>query len=345
MDLGDLLQPFDFALLGDGERDHFFLEHRPIDPTSVTVYKDSVPVVLVNEGVTLDYRAGMLVFDTPPPVGEMWEIEGKKWRYFSDEDMKIFIDTAMAQHSHHRGDDSGSQWTDSDIEPVEEYPIAILSLIQALWALATDAAFDIDILAPDGVNIPRSERYRQLLEMIGSRQAQYDEITAALNIGVKRLETMTVRRIAKNTNRLIPVYLPQEYDDYSKPKRVLFPMSLQGTKPIKVSSGSYNVDITSGDPVSFLLDFEYDITNMEFENAIRRGAFSGYMSTVGPAIREFTQEIVDGPNGILRLSLTGEESRILPYNSYWELQGRNPGEEFRTKMRGLVRATNNEVVR
>lgn len=346
MDLGDLLQPFDFAFYGDGERDHFFLEHRPIDPTTLTIYKDQVETDLITAGASLDHRAGMLVFADPPPAGELWEVEGQKWRYFSDEDMQVFIDTAMAQHSHNRGDDSGGDWTSGDIDPVEEYPIAILSVIQALWALATDAAFDIDILAPDGVNIPRSERYRQLLDMIGSRQAQYDELSAALNIGVKRLETMTVRRIAKNTNRLVPVYLPKEFDDHTRPKRVLYPPMLQGTKPIKTNIGTYDHDVVSGDPYKMQLDFEFDITDCIIKNAIRRAPMSSRTTVITRPLREFTQTVIDAENGILELSLTGKETRWLPYNSYWEIQVQKPGEEEPTTyMRGLVRATNNEVVR
>jgi len=231
-----------------------------------------------------------------------------------------------------------------DIPPVEEYPIALNAAIQALWALATDASFDIDILAPDGVNIPRSERYRQLMEMIGARTRQYDELAAALNIGVSRMETLTVRRTARLTNRLVPVYLPQEYDDRSRPKRILFPPALLGSEPIKTGIGSYDWNIITGDPISRVFDFEFDLTDCEIKNAIRSGAGSPNTGSGSPLLK-FTQEVVDAANGKVRLSLTGEETRRLQYNSLWEIQVAKPGEEARTKMRGMVYATNNEVVR
>ena len=90
----------------------------------------------------------------------------------------------------------------------------------------------------------------------------------------------------------------------------------------------------------------FDLTNCIIKNAIRKGPLTGYLSTVGPAIKEFTQEVLDAPRGLLKLSLTGTETRRVPYNSYWEIQVQKPFEEEPyTYIRGIVRATNNEVVR
>lgn len=345
LDLGDLPQPFDFQFVGDGIRDHFNIEHRPFDESSVVLLSYDTPVDPFVEGVTLDGLTGTVVFQIPPEAGSRWEVQGQKWRYFSDDDLRIFLDTSVAQHGHHRADSSGGMYNMNDIPPVEEYPVALYAVIQALWALATDAAFDIDIMAPDGVNIPRSERFRQLTEMIGARQHQYDELAAALNIGINAVEVFTVRRTAKLTNRLVPVYLPAEFDDRSRAKRVLFPPLLIGTAPIKTSLGTYDWEITSGDPISRVFDFEFDLTDCVITNAIRSGATPGGGGTVGPPLMQFTQEVVDAANGQIRLSLTGSETRRLQYNSYWEIQVALPGQEALTKMRGLVRATNNEVVR
>jgi hypothetical protein len=346
MDLGDQVQPFDFSFTCDGFRDHFYLEHRPINPVSLAVIRNGV--VLIDpptSGINIDFDAGIMVFDAIPAVGDEYEVQGEKWRYFSDTDLQIFINTSVAQHTHNKSDDSGNDYTTKDIKPVEEYPIALYAVIQALWALATDAAFDIDILAPDGVNIPRSERYRQLLDMIGARQQQYDELAKALNIGVASIEVFTVRRTAKATNRLVPVFLPSEFDDGSKPKRLLYPTMLQGTQPVKTGVGTYDIDIVTGDPKFFILDFAYDLTGCEIKNAIRRTLPGTRTGTVGPPISEWTQEILDASIGQVKLSLTGEQTRTLPYNCYWEIQVKKPTEdEARTKLRGMIRATNNEVV-
>lgn len=349
MDLGDLSVPFDYEFATDGIRDHWYIEHRPIDPVSLRVMIGSTVIAdLAAEGILIDYDTGVLVFtDGPPDVGQHWSVEGRKWRYFSDSDLQVFIDTALAQHSHNRGDTSGLEFTIGDVKPVEEYPIALLSVIQALWALATDAAFDIDIIAPDGVNIPRSERYRQLMDIIAARQQQYDELAKALNIGIAAIEVFTARRTAKNTNRLVPVYLPAEHDDTSKSKRLLYPTMLQGTPPVATGITTYDWDIVTGDPCSNVLDFDFDLTGCVVENAIRRMPTGGYpTNVVGPPVSTFTQTVIDATGGKLELSLTGEQTRTLPYTCYWELQVKMPGEtESRTKMRGLVRVTNNEIVR
>lgn len=343
MDLGDLPQPFDYQFVGDGVRDHFNVEHRPFDESTIVLLKEGVPVTPFDEGVTFDGLTGTVIFAEAPDEGILWEIQGKKWRYFSDADLQIFIDTAVAQHSHNRGDSGGGVYGAEDIPPVEEYPVALYATIQALWALATDAAFDIDILAPDGVNIPRSERYRQLMEMIGARQTQYDELAAALNIGVRRLETLTVRRTAKLTNRLVPVYMPQEWDDRTPPKRLYPPISLQGTAPVPINKGTYDVALYSDEPHSFKVDFNsgteqnpedpYDLAGAEFYAPIVR-----VKGSHGPPIEQFGVVVEDVVNGVIRLSLTSDQVRKIPNWCFWELRVKKAGEtSFTTYLKGDVR--------
>jgi hypothetical protein len=346
MDLGDLPQPFDFQFVGDGVRDHFNVEHRPFDPTSLVLLSYGDPVDPVSAKVTIDGLTGTLVFDEPPAAGEAWEIQGRKWRYFSDEDLQIFIDTSVAQNSHNRADSTGGPYDTGDIPPVEEYPIALYAVIQALWALATDASFDIDILAPDGVNIPRSERYRQLMDMIGARQTQYDEIAKALNIGIARMETMTVRRTAKLTNRLVPVYLPQEYDDRTPPRRLYPTISTQGTAPVPVSKGNHDIYLYSDEAYSVQMNFQtsaadfpvtpendtYDMTDWEFFAPVVR-----MKGSKGPYITELNVTVLDPATGLIRLSLDSDQVVKIPNWCFWEFRTRVPNGEWVTRILGEVR--------
>lgn len=339
MDLGDLPQSFDFAFSGDGVRDHFNIEHRPYDEASATVFKDGVEADLVAEGISLDGTQGMVVFDVAPAPGIVWEIQGIKWRYFSDADLQVFIDTAVAQHAHNRADSAGGLFTINDIEPVEEYPVALYATIQALWALATDAAFDIDILAPDGVNIPRSERYRQLMEMIGARQTQYDELAAALNIGVRRMEVFTVRRTAKLTNRLVPVFKPQEYDDRTLWERLYPPISLQGTAPVDVDKGRHDVALFGAEPYEFTVRLPLDVTGYEIDAPITM-----HMGSVGPSIEDWKVEVLEtntddpiNPYSTLRLSLTSDEVAKMRNWAFWQLITRDADGDPYTWLLGNVR--------
>lgn len=325
MDLGDLPQPFDFAWAGDGVKDHFYVEHRPFDEASVTLFKDGLVADAATEGVTFDGLNGMVVFDTAPASGIVWEIQGTKYRYFSDADLQVFIDTAVAQHSHNRADEGGGVYDAGDISPVEEYPVALYAVIQALWALATDASFDIDILAPDGVNIPRSERYRQLMEMIGARQTQYDELAQALNIGVKRMETYTVRRTAKLTNRLVPIYRPQEFDDRTRPQRLYPPISLQGTSPVQVDKGRYDVHLYGAEPYSVQIQLPLDLTGWDLSTRVK-APIVRHKGSVGPSIEDF-EIVLDSVNtdtpgaefSLITLSLDSKTVRKMPNWAFWEL--------------------------
>jgi hypothetical protein len=265
-------------------------------------YDDGENFFQIAVGVYIDVPAGQVVFDEPPNAGAIYRIEGRKFRYFTDAEYMRFMQTAAAQMGHNRVNSAGGPWTINDLEAVEEYPLAILTTVQALWALATDASFDIDILAPDGVNIPRSERFRQLMEMIGARQTQYDEMAAALNIGISRLETYTVRRVAKMTNRLVPVYLSREFDDWSKPKRVILEQNLLGTTAVATIVGKYDIDLYSGYPWYTVIDLGCDITKeVEVEvfdvNILNpfSGEFSDQFGMDNAFTTEFTTEFQATP--------------------------------------------------
>ena len=344
LELGDLPQPFDYQFVGDGVRDHFNVEHRPFNEATIflTNYGDDVTPAEV--GATLDGLTGTVYFATPPDAGSPWEIHGQKWRYFSDDDLQIFIDTSLAQHSHHRADAGGGMYSVSDIPPVEEYPIALYAAIQALWALATDAAFDIDILAPDGVNIPRSERYRQLMEMIGARTKQYNDLAAALNIGVSAIEVLTIRRTAKLTNRLVPVYMPQEYDDFTPPQRLYPAISTHGVDPVPIDKGLYNIYLYSDEPYSVMMNFQtttepitpendpYDMTGWTFYAPVVR-----VKGSAGPPITELGVTIVDNALGLIRLTLDSTQVKKIPSWCFWELRTLAPGKAWSTRMTGDVR--------
>ena len=159
LELGDQPSQFTFSTVADGTNTMFDLTSKYIDVSTLYVTINGVPKAYPTH-YSLDAVHGQITFLTPPPAGYTVRVEGEGYRYFLDEDICTFINTAVTQHSHNRSDAYGSQVTIASIQPVEEYPIAILATIEALWILATDSSFDINITAPDGVMIPRAQRFK-----------------------------------------------------------------------------------------------------------------------------------------------------------------------------------------
>lgn len=310
LELADLPQSFTTSIIADGVSVRYEMEIYPVEGTSLTVKVEGVDV----SDVSVEERTGVLWFTTAPTAGDEITVTGTRYRYFTTADLSSIAEAAVAQHIHSRNDSFGRGMTLSNLPPVEEYPLALLATVEALYTLATDAAFDIDIMAPDGVNIPRSERYRQLMDMIATRREQYETLCSALNIGLNRIEVYTLRRVSRMTNRYIPVYQPQEVDDQSRPKRVYLPMPTYGAVPLPEDASIYDIVVTQGDTFSMVLDFPFDLTSYTPKAQIRLFAEAQTMWT------EFTITPVDGEPDKIELSLTALQTARLPLQGVWDMQ-------------------------
>ena len=331
LELGDLPKQFTFKATGDGVRKTFDLKIKPIENTTLLVTVNGNPIPTPNL-YQLEQDLGIVHFSAAPAAGAAIEITGTQYRYFTDSDITRFVNTAVEQHTYQRTNGMGSQMTIRLIPAVEEYPLAILATIEALWALATDASFDINITSPDGVMIPRSDRYRQLTQMIATRTDQYKQLSSALNIGLWRIEMGTLRRVSRTTNKLIPVYMAQEIDDSRRPERVYIQNDLNGRSPLPTTAGTYDIAIYQGDSWEGNFDFPFDLTDYEFKAQIRT-----YPNA--PALyATFNIEKVNVANGILKLSLTTSQSKYLPARAFWDLQATKPSDpDFeQTYIRGQV---------
>lgn len=309
-ELNDPAKSFVWGALSVGLQ-RYELPYSPLNGTSVQVFVDGVDVSAACE---VEEHTGVLTLDVAPAAGSDIAVEGLYYRYFTDAELDQYIDTAVTQHTHNRQDEFGRRLTIANLPVVEDYPLTLLVTIQALYTLATDASFDIDISTPDGVGIPRSERYRQIMEMITERREQYNTLCQALNIGVERIEVFTFRRISRMTNRYVPVYLPQEIDDRSKPTRAYLPLPTYGTEVGEDSTGRYDIVLTQGDSYSIVLDFPMDLTGYTPLAQIRLYPESSTYAA------QFTTEYADAALGKLRLSLTKEQTAVLPIRAYYDVQ-------------------------
>ena len=115
--------------------------------------------------------------------------------------------------------------------------------------------------------IPRSERYRQLMQMIQVRKDQYKELCSQLGIGLYKIDIFTLRRTSKTTNRYVPVYLPQEVDDRSMPMRAELPMPTYGASVSPSDVPTFDITMYQGDSFEVYLSFQFDVTGYKIGRA------------------------------------------------------------------------------
>jgi hypothetical protein len=163
-------------------------------------------------------------------------VTGRGDGMFSDADLGQLLTEALLQHtngrtirSRYRDENGFIRYQDdavtlATLPPVEELPVALLVVIQALWVLATDAAGDVDVDTPDGTHVNRRQRYEQLIHQIDLVQTRYEDICRQLGVGLDRIEIFDLRRVSRTTGRLVPLFKSQEYDDYSLPTRKVPPV-------------------------------------------------------------------------------------------------------------------------
>lgn len=330
LELGDNAKHFSTELTGDGVTKDFYMTVKPVDATYLTVTINGVAKANPTD-FTVEENLGMIHFVTAPAENALISISGTHYRYFTTNELTVFVNTAVTQHTDNRTDSYGSEVTIANIPTVEEYPVALLATVNALWALATDAAFDINIQAPDGVSIPRSQRFSQLSNIIAQRQQQYKDLCSALNIGLWRIEMGILRRVSRTTNKLVPVYMPQEIDDSTQPERVYIENNLKGRTPLPSNTGVYDIVLTQGDTWTRVFDFPYDLTAISVNAQARTYPGSPTIAAT------FTVTPVDLPNGKVRLSLTSAQTDALPLKCFWDIQLKNADNTWNhTLIRGLV---------
>lgn len=320
-EIGDLGRSFVEDFIGDGSNKRFQLTYAPVKGSTLLV---KVGNTNVTSTATIEEVTGMIELASAPALDAEITISGTSFKYFTESEIQYYINTAFNEHARSTTDSNGSRATLTSLPVIDEYPLLILAASMALYTLATDAAFDIDIISPDGVSIPRSERYRQLMEMVTARKEQYRELCTMLGLGMHRIEVFTLRKVSRRTNRYVPIYRPQEIDDGSMPQRVFLPIPDYGdiTPPSPVPTR--DLSMYSGDDFAIKLKFSIDISTLTPLSQIR--LFPTYPSNqVGPLILATftttkTASVVGGPVDTLTLSLPGSITKDLPKTAYWDIQ-------------------------
>lgn len=316
-EIGDIPKSFVYQFTADGTTNRFLVPYSPLDGANLSIIQDNVNV---SDDVEVEEATGYIVFDTTPADGDVIVVAGNYFRYFTTSEIEQYISTAFAEHSAYHTDAYGRTVSLVNMPALEEYPVVVYASALALYALANDAAFDINVFAPDGVTIPRSERYQQLMQMIQARQNQYKELCNQLGIGMYKIDVFSLRRISKTTNRYVPIFEPMEVDDRETPTRVYVPIPTYGGVEVPVTTVVQDLYIYEGDDYTFNVVFDFELDTYTATAEIRALPGSSVLIT------SFTITKPDVGSGdgaglrTLQLDLTEAQTRILPKTSYYDIQ-------------------------
>lgn len=167
---------------------------------------------------TVDERNGLIRFSQTLPNPSEILIEGYHYEWLTPSDLDFYADMAINLNTHNLS------LSLSNMAPAVSDVVGIHTLIQALWGLLSEYSRDIDVITSESVHIISSQRYRMVSSLLQFWTDEYNKRANALNIGLERLEVLTLRRVSRTTNRLVPVYKPREVGDYGPIERVYPPI-------------------------------------------------------------------------------------------------------------------------
>lgn len=193
------------------------LGHTNIDSSSlwVAVYTHGgATVELSPSAYSLDERNGILRLLSTPGVGTKILIEGYYYEWVTPADLTFYTNRAFEKHVRNLG--IGIE----EMSDVLINAIGIATICESLWALMTEYSRDIDVITSESVHIPASQRFRMVQSLLAQWEGEYQKHATALNIGIDRIEVFSLRRTSRTTNRLVPLYKPKEFGDYSPLERL-----------------------------------------------------------------------------------------------------------------------------
>jgi hypothetical protein len=216
MMIQDTGRPFGATVTANGMSTVFDLPVESISTTTPPVVTVAGQIVsnLTTPPYFFDYKHGVISFYTAPAAGVAIGVQGITYDFFDDDEVAQAVSDAFNLHVADQDplpviDPIGGQPV---ISTTEEYLVSIMAAVELLWFRATDASQQIDIHTPEGVTIPRSERFRQIVEQINALQDEYKSLAGALGVGIWRIQVLNQRRVSYTTNRLVPLYREQEYN-------------------------------------------------------------------------------------------------------------------------------------
>jgi hypothetical protein len=192
------------------------LGHNNIDPTTVWIATTTgaSATTLSSADYTLDHRNGILRLSSTPAANTQLLVEGYYYEWILPEDLQFYAERSINFH------------IPTIRVPLENASPAVLdvvglgALVEALQALMTEFARDIDVQTSESIHIPASQRYSRLQDLCRQWEMEYRKHANNLNIGPERIDQFSLRRVSRTTNRLVPLYVAKEIGDYGPVDRI-----------------------------------------------------------------------------------------------------------------------------
>lgn len=189
----------------------------------------------------LDERNGLLRFNTTIDADRIL-VEGYYYEWLTPSDLDFYASMATDMMMHNLNVHL------TNVAPAVAKVIGMYTLVQALWGLLTEYSRDIDVITSESVHIIASQRYRMVADLLGQWTTRYEKYASALNIGIDRIEIMTLRRVSKTTGRYVPVYKAREVGDHGPIERI-WPNIDEGFVDIEEPEDELRTDVyVDGDP-------------------------------------------------------------------------------------------------
>ncbi|MCA1791509.1 MAG: hypothetical protein LC667_17170 [Thioalkalivibrio sp.] len=320
LELSDLKVPFYERFNGSGSSARFDIKGIQHIEGDVFVYPLGNPGSPLTEGTEFEVqrREGMLIFATPPTAGEIYIIEGEYSRFFSDEEIGIFTKTAFEMHTRGRGVNY------TGLPSHEVLLVAILAQIEALWVLKASSAYDINIHAPEGMFVPRGQRFEQLNVFLQEVEQRYRDLSGALGVGLYAVEMFSLRRVSRTTGRYVPIFIDREYDDTRPPQRVYPSISPMGGEVADETVMQHTLQVYQGRPFEeeFYLELDGAVENFDpDEEFIARLLFSKHATYHYRDILPEFMVTVNANENTVKVALTKEDTaKLQSTGAYvWEL--------------------------
>lgn len=184
------------------------------DSLWVATVTAGTPTPLATTDYSVDERGGFLRLVNAPTGVDDILVEGSHYEWLTPTDLNFYADMAIDLHLHNLNVSL------NNLAPAVVKVIGINTIVQALWGLLSEYSRDIDVITSESVHIPASQRFRMVQSLLQYWEDEYRRLAQSLNIGLDRIEVLTLRRRSKLTNRLVPIYKEREIGDYGPFERL-----------------------------------------------------------------------------------------------------------------------------